>query len=145
MYIKVGRQEYKKVSHLYDVKVIHKKGAKNADALRIIRLPSHEDQILSSGGYVIRTYHRLTEIENVFRILKSELGIRPLYHSRDDRIVVHIFIAILAYHATHMVRTQLKGINVHDSWATIRGHLNKVRRIKTHLVKKPIPLSDYGG
>lgn len=37
------------------------------------------------------------EIEAVFRSLKSELDIRPIYHQKEDRIDAHIFIAFLAY------------------------------------------------
>jgi len=150
VYQKMGRlkEKYKLVSHLYDVIVVEKEGSKNAQALRVVKNGSYEDQIQASGGYVIRTshvdwkpervirtYHRLTEIESAFRVMKSELGIRPLHHSRDDRIVAHMIISILAYHATHLVRNRLKGIEVHDSWETIRDHLNAVRRIKTRLVK----------
>jgi len=42
-------------------------------------------------------YVQLTQIEAVFRSLKSELGIRPIYHQKEDRIDAHIFIAFLAY------------------------------------------------
>src|SRR5262245_23008756 len=42
-------------------------------------------------------YVQLTQIESVFRSLKSELGIRPIHHQKQDRIDAHIFIAFLAY------------------------------------------------
>ncbi len=42
-------------------------------------------------------YVQLTQIESVFRSLKSELGIRPIHHQKEDRIDAHIFIAFLAY------------------------------------------------
>src|SRR5262249_108066 len=42
-------------------------------------------------------YVQLTQVEAVFRSLKSELGIRPIYHQKEDRIDAHIFIAFLAY------------------------------------------------
>ena len=38
-------------------------------------------------------YVQLTQIEAVFRSLKSELDIRPIYHQKEDRIDAHIFIA----------------------------------------------------
>jgi hypothetical protein len=40
---------------------------------------------------------QLTQIEAVFRSLESELGIRPIYRQKEDRIDAHIFIAFLAY------------------------------------------------
>lgn len=42
-------------------------------------------------------YVQLTQIECVFRSLKSELGIRPIYHQLEKRIDAHILIAFLAY------------------------------------------------
>jgi transposase len=42
-------------------------------------------------------YVQLTQIESVFRSLKSELGIRPIYHQREHRVDAHILIAFLAY------------------------------------------------
>ncbi len=42
-------------------------------------------------------YVQLTQIEAVFRSLKSELGIRPIHHQKEDRIDAHIFVAFLAY------------------------------------------------
>lgn len=42
-------------------------------------------------------YVQLTQIESVFRSLKSELGIRPIYHQLEKRIDAHILIAFLAY------------------------------------------------
>jgi len=42
-------------------------------------------------------YIQLTEVEQAFKELKSDLHIRPIYHQRDDRIEAHIFVAFLAY------------------------------------------------
>jgi transposase len=42
-------------------------------------------------------YVQLTQIESVFRALKSELGIRPIYHQLEKRADAHILIAFLAY------------------------------------------------
>jgi transposase len=42
-------------------------------------------------------YVQLTQIEAVFRSLKSELGIRPIYHQKEHRADAHILVAFLAY------------------------------------------------
>ena len=42
-------------------------------------------------------YVQLTQIEAVFRSLKSELGIRPIYHQKEHRTDAHILVAFLAY------------------------------------------------
>src|SRR5437879_1720922 len=42
-------------------------------------------------------YVQLTQIESGFRSLKSELGIRPIYHQLEHRADAHILMAFLAY------------------------------------------------
>ena len=42
-------------------------------------------------------YIQLTEIEQAFKELKSDLAIRPIYHQLDHRIEAHIFVAFVAY------------------------------------------------
>ena len=42
-------------------------------------------------------YIQLTEIEQAFKELKSDLAIRPIYHQTDERIEAHIFVAFVAY------------------------------------------------
>jgi hypothetical protein len=42
-------------------------------------------------------YIQLTEIEQAFKELKSDLAIRPIYHQTDKRIEAHIFVAFVAY------------------------------------------------
>ena len=44
-----------------------------------------------------KLYVQLTQIESVFRSLKSELGIRPIYHQLEHRVDAHVLIAFLAY------------------------------------------------
>jgi hypothetical protein len=64
----------------------------------------------SEGTYLLRTnltaetpeelwkqYIVLTEIEQAFKEIKQDLGIRPIYHQKDERIEAHIFVCFLAY------------------------------------------------
>jgi hypothetical protein len=44
-----------------------------------------------------RTYIQLTDAEAAFRIQKSELGIRPVWHQRAHRVQAHILVCFLAY------------------------------------------------
>jgi transposase len=44
-----------------------------------------------------RTYVQLAEAEAAFRIHKSELSIRPIWHQREDRVRAHILVCFLAY------------------------------------------------
>ncbi len=62
------------------------------------------------GTYLLRTnltadnpedlwkqYIVLTEVEQAFKEIKQDLGIRPVYHQKDNRIEAHIFVSFLAY------------------------------------------------
>jgi transposase len=42
-------------------------------------------------------YIQLTEVEQAFKELKSDLSIRPIYHQMERRIEAHIFVAFLCY------------------------------------------------
>jgi len=44
-----------------------------------------------------RTYIQLTEAEAAFRIQKSDLSIRPIWHWREDRVLAHILVCFLSY------------------------------------------------
>ena len=91
---------------------------------------SHTDWDLET---VLRTYHRLVDIEAVFRELKGELGLRPIWHTREDRIQAHLFLAVLAYHAVQLIRTRLRGAGTSLRWQSIRHRLHTWVRITTTL------------
>ena len=91
---------------------------------------SHTDWDLET---ILRTYHRLTDIEEVFRELKGELGLRPIWHTREDRIQAHLFIAVLAYHAVQLIRTRLRAAGIALRWQSIRQRLRPWMRITTTL------------
>ena len=44
-----------------------------------------------------RTYIQLSEAEAAFRIHKSDLSIRPIWHQRQDRVLAHILVCFLGY------------------------------------------------
>ena len=73
----------------------------------------------------------LTDIEDAFRSLKSELGLRPVYHQQEHRSDGHLFITVLAYHILHTIRVTLRRQGINDSWTTIRKWLSTQVRITT--------------
>ena len=83
-----------------------------------------------------RTYTMLTDLESVFRSLKSELGLRPVFHSKEDRTDGHLFITVLAYQCVQVLRTQLKAAGISDSWASLRKTLSVQRRVTASLRRK---------
>lgn len=90
------------------------------------------------GCYVLRTnsetdlsaeeiwglYITLTQAEDGFRSLKSNLGLRPNYHHTEDRVDGHIFITILAYHLLQFILYSLRLQGDNRSWKTIKRVLS---------------------
>jgi transposase len=58
-----------------------------------------------SGGEIWRAYMHLTDAEAAFRIEKSDLKLRPVWHQRGDRVEAHILVCFLAY----VLRKALEG------------------------------------
>lgn len=99
----------------------------------------YESAIDLSGSYYLRTsrkdlgkeeiwklYMTLTRVEYGFKTLKSYLGLRPVYHQREDRCDSHIFITTLAYRLLHWIEYTLRKKGDTRNWSTIR------RLLKTH-------------
>jgi transposase len=76
---------------------------------------------LQQGAYLLRTnltkeepaklwaqYVQLTEVESVFRTLKSELNLRPIWHRIQHRVEAHILIAFLGYCLWICLKRKLK-------------------------------------
>ena len=76
-----------------------------------------------------RTYTMLTTLESVFRSLKIDLGLRPVFHRVERRVEGHLFISVLAYHFVRMLRLQLKARGIDDSWQTVRDTLATQQRV----------------
>ena len=55
-------------------------------------------------------YIQLTEIEQAFKELKSDLSIRPIYHQLDERIEAHIFVAFVAYCLQVTLKQRLRAL-----------------------------------
>jgi transposase len=51
----------------------------------------------SDPAVLWRQYVQLTEVEAVFRTLKSDLAIRPIWHFTPKRVEAHILVAFLGY------------------------------------------------
>ena len=55
-----------------------------------------------------RTHVTLTDIEAVFRSLKSELGLRPIFHHKPIRAEGHLFITVIAHQLVQAIRRRLR-------------------------------------
>jgi hypothetical protein len=89
--------------------------ALNRDKLRTVRR--------REGSYLLRSnltrehparlwqyYVQLTEIEQAFKELKSDLSIRPIYHQKDSRIEAHISVAFTAYCLQVTLKQRLRAL-----------------------------------
>ncbi len=83
-----------------------------------------------------RTYMMLTDLEAVFRSLKGELGLRPIFHSKEERSDGHLFISVLAYQFVQTIRQRLRAHGIHDSWSSLREVLTVQRRVTASFVQK---------
>ncbi|HKC70920.1 MAG TPA: IS1634 family transposase [Terriglobales bacterium] len=96
------------VSDLYEMGVIEREGRLAVEWKLIDDRQTWREA--REGAYLLRTnleaetteelwtkYIQLTEAEAVFRALKSELLIRPLFHQLEPRVKAHILVAFLGY------------------------------------------------
>jgi hypothetical protein len=104
---RIGRlKERHKMGQYFEVKV-----TKEKEIATEIKWTFLKNKPKEPGEYIIRTsrtdladkqisiLHRtLTMIESSFRWMKMDLGLRPNFHQRDDRMGAHIFITVLAYY-----------------------------------------------
>ena len=82
-------------------------------------------------------YVQLTQIESVFRSLKSELGIRPIYHQLEHRSDAHVLIAFLAYCLQVTLKNRLM---IHAPGLTPAAVLEKMATIQ--MVEVWLPMID---
>ena len=144
---RVGRlkEKFKLVSGGYNVTIEKDRQTGNAGNITWSRKKTEN----TSGIYCLRTnrkdlneqqiwdiYTMLTDIEDAFRCMKSELGLRPIYHQKEVRCDGHIFITTLAYHLLHTIRFKLRQRGVQFCWTTIRNQLSTQVRITTTLKRK---------
>ncbi|MCP5019596.1 MAG: IS1634 family transposase, partial [Ketobacter sp.] len=111
--VRIGRlkEKYARAAQHYEIKVTPDPDSDNAKAIHWTRKEKPNTQATHPGVYCLRTdlddwdektlwntYTMLTDLEAVFRSMKTELGMRPIYHHKEDRVSGHIFITLIAYH-----------------------------------------------
>ena len=87
-----------------------------------------------------RTYIQLTEAEAAFRIHKSELSIRPIWHQESERVQAHILVCFLAYVLWKTLEQWQRRAGLGNSPRTI---LDEIARIQSTDVV--LPLADHPG
>jgi transposase len=138
------RQKYSRAAQYYDITVTKDEASGNASVIEWQRTQPIEDTLPGvyclrtnqdqwDEGTLWRTYILLTDLEAVFRCLKSELGLRPVFHHKTDRVSGHLFISVLAYHLVHTIRYQLKACGIDSSWEGLRRELDGQDRVTVEM------------
>lgn len=146
VYKRLGRLQalYPSIAPYYQVDLEESMGTVRKVSWMKVREEQEEERF--SGQYFIRTSHTdwsektiwrtytlLTEVEDTFRTLKTDLSLRPIFHQKEHRADGHIFVTVLAYHLVHVVRSRLKAQHIHYRWSTLCDILNEHVRVTTRL------------
>jgi len=113
---------------------------------RAVRLQVEEDESrrdwaqAAHGAYLLRTnctetdpvqlwkwYMHLTEVEDAFRISKSDLGLRPVFHQRQDRVEAHLLICFLALALWRSLEQWLSGHGLGDCARRVLEQVSTIR------------------
>lgn len=145
---KLGRikSKYPRATGSYDIsfvyhenhgQIINKKRFDKVVDLLVVEKSQKAVKDLLAGCYVIDTSHQeldaeeiwhtymtLVKVEDAFRDLKSDLGLRPIYHQLGRRTAAHLFISVLAYHLLSQIELTLIKHGDKRRWSTIRDELS---------------------
>ncbi len=141
---RIGRlkQKYPSVHKYYDIVV---KGDGKGIVTEIsCNHKQGEDENKKAGIYFLRTtlnenheqtlwsiYNIIREIEYTFRVLKTDLDLRPVYHKTDDAAMAHLHLGILAYWLVATIRYQLKQKGYNHDWREIVRIMNTQKCVTT--------------
>jgi transposase len=125
----------------FDIIATADEAGKKVQTLTITKKPIIEEGITLNGCYVIETSHKdmtakeiwrhymtLTEVEGAFRSMKTDLGVRPVYHQIAQRTKSHLFVSVLAYHLLVSIEHTLRLNGDHRTGSTIRDELSTHQR-----------------
>jgi transposase len=109
--------------------------------LTAFKKQAREEHASLNGCYVIETSHKdltakeiweyymtLTQVEGAFRSIKTDLGMRPVYHQIAGRTKSHLFVSVLAYHLLISIEHNLRNCGDNRRWSTIRTQLSTHQR-----------------
>ena len=69
-------------------------------------------------------YMTQSKVESAFRAMKSNLGMRPVYHQKSGRSAAHLFITVLGYHILASMRNIMEKCKDTRDWSTLRDVLS---------------------
>lgn len=144
---RIGRakQKYPSAHQYYDITVIVDEKTNQTTELNWQKNELKHDHVNEYLGiYFLRTnlnvkdeviiwniYNTIREIESTFRVLKTDLNLRPVYHKNDNSTMAHLHLGLLAYWLVNTIRFQLKAHSITHSWTEIVRIANTQKVITT--------------
>ena len=159
VYERIGKlkQKYPSIARYYDIEVIVQELVPSKGKNREVQTEKFRtatdmswavkqdvDINSRSGIYFLRTslsgnsqenlwqfYNTIREIEATFRVLKTDLDLRPIYHKKDESTMAHLHLGLLAYWVVNTIRHQLKKEKIHSGWTEIVRIMNTQKAVST--------------
>jgi transposase len=161
VYERIGRLKgkYPSIQRYFDVEVVVEEQPESKRKRKQENNPPEQKQIAAainwaikpdvdinarSGIYFLRTslegqseemlwqfYNTIREIEATFRVLKTDLDLRPIYHKKDESTMAHLHLGLLAYWVVNTIRHQLKKEGIHSGWSEIVRIMNTQKAVTT--------------
>lgn len=141
------KQKYPSVHNYYKIEIIDN-GKGTATSLSYEK---KEDILFDdkAGVYFLRTsldwtdektiwtiYNAIREIEYTFRVLKTDLDLRPIFHKTDEASMAHLHLGLLAYWLVSTIRYQLKQKSYCHDWKEIVRVMNTQKLVTTSVEKE---------
>ena len=148
---RIGRLKAKShgIAQHYEIELTKDESGKLVTAIVWRKVPKEGTVATHPGVYCLRsnetswdegklwhTYTMLTDLESVFRSLKSELGLRPVFHKTEERTEGHLFITVLAYQFVQVIRRKLKNKGNKLGWSSLRNILSVQQRVTATFTQK---------
>lgn len=146
---RIGRikERYPSANKHYSIEM--KMDDKNLNAIEIIWKRKEVIVNQTDGVYFVRSsvekttanqmwdiYNMLTQIEATFRILKTDLNLRPVFHQEDYNCEAHIYMGIIAYTIVATIRYRLKANNINMDWQNLVRTMNTQKVVTTSMLTK---------
>ena len=90
---------------------------------------------------MLGAYHQLWQIEKSFRMSKSDLRARPIYHHKRDSIEAHLTIVMAALAVSHWLERQT-GWSIKKLVQTLRRYRSIAVQTGDHILHAGTPLDD---
>ena len=144
---RIGRakQKYPSIHHLYNIHLDIDNDTQTVKDLYWQKdIAKAREANNKLGVYFLRTnlegtdealewmiYNTIREIEATFRVLKTDLDLRPIYHKNDDSTMAHLHLGLLAYWIVNTIRHQLKQSGIKDDWQEIKRKTSTQKSVLT--------------